>query len=63
MSGSQSLTILVLSMHDEHIYAERLLGAGANGYIMKQAAADQLLVAVRRVLAGGLYVSERVGRA
>ena len=48
-------------MHDESIYAERLLSAGANGYIMKQAAADQLLVAVRRVLAGGIYVSERVG--
>jgi DNA-binding NarL/FixJ family response regulator len=48
-------------MHDEAIYAERLLSAGANGYIMKQAAADQLLVALRRVLAGGIYVSERVG--
>ena len=37
------------------------MSAGANGYIMKQAAAEQLLVAVRRVLAGGIYVSERVG--
>ena len=55
------LPVLVLSMHDEAIYAERLLGAGANGYIMKQAAADQLLTAVRRVLAGGIYVSEAVG--
>ena len=55
------LPVLVLSMHDEAIYAERLLSAGANGYIMKQAAADQLLVALRRVLAGGIYVSERVG--
>lgn len=57
----QHLPVLVLSMHDESIYAERLLSAGANGYIMKQAAADQLLNAVRRVLAGGIYVSERVG--
>jgi DNA-binding NarL/FixJ family response regulator len=60
-SKYQQLPVLVLSMHDESIYAERLLSAGANGYIMKQAAADQLLVAVRRVLAGGIYVSERVG--
>lgn len=57
----QALPVLVLSMHDEAIYAERLLGAGANGYIMKQAAADQLLSAVRRVLTGGVYVSEAVG--
>jgi len=57
----QRLPVLVLSMHDEAIYAERLLGAGANGYIMKQAAADQLLTAVRRVLTGGVYVSDAVG--
>jgi DNA-binding NarL/FixJ family response regulator len=52
------LAMLVLSMHDETIYAGRLLAAGASGYIMKQAASDQLLVAVRRVLDGGTYVSE-----
>jgi len=57
----QKLPVLVLSMHDEAIYAERLLGAGANGYIMKQAAAEQLLTALRRVLTGGVYVSEAVG--
>src|SRR3954465_1912745 len=50
--------MLVLSMHDELIYAERLLAAGASGYIMKQAASDQLLVALRRVLSGERYVSE-----
>ncbi len=54
------LPILVFSMHDENIYAERLLNAGANGYIMKEATADQLLAAIRRVLAGELYVSEHV---
>ena len=54
------LPILVFSMHDEDIYAERLLSAGANGYIMKEATADQLLAALRRVLAGELYVSEDV---
>jgi len=52
--------LLVLSMHDEMIYAERMLNAGANGYIMKQAAADQLLIALRRVLDGGIYVSDAV---
>ena len=55
------LPILVLSMHDEAIYAERMLSAGANGYIMKQAASEQFLVSVRRVLDGGIYVSEAVG--
>ena len=54
------LPVLVLSMHDETIYAERLLSAGANGYIMKQAASDQLIVALRRVLEGGVYVSDRI---
>ncbi|HUN73866.1 MAG TPA: response regulator transcription factor [Steroidobacteraceae bacterium] len=52
------LPLLVLSMHDEAIYARRLLAAGASGYIMKQAASEQLLVALRRVLDGGTYVSE-----
>ena len=54
--------MLVLSMHDELIYAERLLAAGASGYIMKQAASDQLLVALRRVLAGGTYLSEALAQ-
>ncbi len=58
-----SLPILVLSMHEETIYAERMLSAGANGYIMKQAASDQFLVALRRVLDGGIYVSEAVGNS
>jgi DNA-binding NarL/FixJ family response regulator len=51
------LPMLVLSMHDELIYGERLLAAGASGYIMKQAASDQLLIALRRVLSGGVYLS------
>jgi DNA-binding NarL/FixJ family response regulator len=55
-----NLRMLVLSMHDETIYAERLLAAGAMGYIMKQAASDQLLTAVRRVLDGKTYVSSAV---
>src|SRR5580698_8291214 len=52
------LPMLVLSMHDETIYAERLLAAGARGYIMKEAAFDQLLVALRKVLVGEVYLSE-----
>lgn len=56
------LPMLVLSMHDEMIYAERLLAAGASGYIMKQAASDQLLVALRQVLNGGAYLSEALVR-
>ena len=51
------LPMLVLSMHDELIYGERLLAAGASGYIMQQAASDQLLIALRRVLSGGVYLS------
>ena len=57
------LPILVLSMHDELIYAERILSAGANGYIMKQAASEQFLVSLRRVLDGGIYLSETVGNS
>lgn len=49
---------IVLSMHDESVYAERALRAGARGYVMKEAAADHLVGAIRRVLSGGIYVSE-----
>jgi len=55
-----ALPMLVLSMHDELIYAERLLAAGARGYIMKQAASEQLLIALRKVLDGEIYMSEAV---
>ena len=52
------LPILVVSMHDEVIYAERALRAGARGYIMKEAGGERLLAAIRRVLNGQVYVSE-----
>src|SRR6202521_2481153 len=55
-----TLPVLILSMHDESIYAERALRAGANGYIMKQEATEKVLVAVRRILKGGIYVSDRI---
>lgn len=57
------IALLVLSMHDESIYAERLLAVGANGYLMKKAAADQLITALRCVLAGETYLSAGVQRA
>jgi DNA-binding NarL/FixJ family response regulator len=54
------LPVLILSMHDELIYAERALRAGANGYIMKQEATEKVLIAVRRILNREVYVSDRV---
>jgi DNA-binding NarL/FixJ family response regulator len=54
--------ILVLSMHDETVYADRLFAQGAAGYIMKQAAADQLVTALRAVLRGERFISENLRR-
>lgn len=54
------LRILIMSMHEETVYAERVLKAGAHGYVMKQAATGTLLHAVREVLDGELYVSNRM---
>ena len=53
--------VLILSMHDEGLYAERALRAGARGYIMKQEAPPTLLSAIRKVLRGEVYVSEALG--
>jgi DNA-binding NarL/FixJ family response regulator len=55
------LPILVLSILDEAVYAERMLSVGANGYITKEAPSEQFLVSLRRVLNGDIYVSEAVG--
>ena len=52
------LPILVISMHDESLYADRVLRAGARGYITKHEGGDRLLVAIRQVLSGKIYVSE-----
>lgn len=54
------LPILVVSMHDELIYAERVLRAGARGYIMKEAGGENLLAAIKRVLDGEVYVSPKM---
>lgn len=55
-----ALPILVISMHDESLYAERALRAGARGYIMKQEATEKVLTAIRRILHGETYVSDRM---
>lgn len=52
------LPILVMSMHDESLYAERVLRAGARGYVMKKAGGEAALQAIRQVLNGKVYVSE-----
>ncbi len=57
------IPILIVSMHDESLYAERALHAGARGYLMKQEPVRQVIAAVRRILAGGVYVSEEMNAA
>jgi DNA-binding NarL/FixJ family response regulator len=54
------LPILVVSMHDEMIYAERVLRAGGRGYIMKQAGGEKFLGAIRQVLTGQIFVSDKM---
>ena len=54
------LPVLVLSIHDESIYAPRALRAGARGFIMKQEATENVLLALRRVLSGEIYLSKRM---
>ena len=54
------LPVLVVSMHDEMIYAERVLRAGGNGYVMKHEATDRMLIAIRRILEGQVYVPDRI---
>ena len=60
IAAHPDITILVVSMHDEVVYAERALRAGARGYIMKEAGGEALLDAIRRVLNGAVYVSPRM---
>ncbi len=55
------LPVLMLSMHDESVYAQRALRAGAGGYITKQEATEKVLIALRRVLSGQVYLSEALG--
>jgi len=55
------LLMLAFSMHDESVYAERCLKAGAKGYIMKQEPPEKVMAALRKVLRGEIYLSERLG--
>jgi two-component system, NarL family, response regulator NreC len=54
------LPVLVMSMHDEALYSDRAFRAGAKGYVMKQEATEKLLAAIRKILNGGVYVSDRM---
>lgn len=54
------MPVLIMSMHDEGLYAERALRAGARGYVMKHEASETILTAIRSVLAGQVYLSEKM---
>jgi len=54
----KDLPVLILSMHDEFLYAERALHAGARGYIMKQEAMESVVTAIRHVLGGKVYLND-----
>ena len=58
-----SVAPLVLSMHEEELYAERAMRAGARGYVRKRETSKNILAAIRRVLEGGIYVSEKLSNA
>ncbi len=55
------IKVLILSMHDETVYAPRALRAGALGYIMKQEPPENVIAALRKVLTGQVYISEKMG--
>lgn len=57
---NKTIPVLILSMHDQFLYAERALHAGARGYIMKQEAMEKVVTAIRQVLAGKVYLNEQV---
>lgn len=60
LAGAPGLAVLIVSMHDESVYAERALRAGARGYIMKEAGGENLLTAIRQVLRGEVFVSPKM---
>jgi DNA-binding NarL/FixJ family response regulator len=59
-SSNRTVRLLVVSMHDEALYANRVLRAGGDGYVMKQQDPEEIVEAIRDVLAGHIYVSEEV---
>ena len=56
----KNLPVLVLSMHDEFVYAERCLKAGARGYIMKKVSSEEIISAIRKILKGEIYLSDKL---
>jgi DNA-binding NarL/FixJ family response regulator len=56
------LPVIVLSIHDESVYAERALRAGAQAYLMKEVVSDNIVTAIRTVLSGEIYVSNTIGK-
>lgn len=56
------LKVLMLSMHDENLYAMRSVRAGAHGYIMKMSATEEVVAAIRRILGGEIYLSPRIAK-
>lgn len=57
----ENLKVLVVSRHDEELYAERAIRAGAKGYLMKLEAGEVIVSAVRQILNGGIYLSDKIG--
>lgn len=58
--GDRKIPILVLSMHDESVWAERAIRAGARGYMMKKEAAESIVLAIRNIVSGKVHVSEKI---
>ena len=58
-SINTKIKLLIVSMHDEALYADRVLRAGGDGYIMKQEDPEEIILAIRDVLAGHIYISEK----
>ncbi|MBV8227151.1 MAG: response regulator transcription factor, partial [Verrucomicrobia bacterium] len=62
LAVAPALPILVISIHDERLYAERVLRAGGRGYVTKQARGDTIVEAIRRILSGHVYVSQEASQ-
>ena len=56
------INILVYSMYDENVYAERALRSGAKGYLMKQESVKMIVIAIRHIIQEGIYISDEIGR-
>lgn len=62
LSSVKNLPILIYSMHDEKIYAEQALRAGARGYLMKQEPVGMLIEAIRKIINDGIYISDEINK-